>query len=275
MQPDANMLHTSRVVYELDGMAQTRVRKDLIYKTDGDESLCADLYLPPDEADGRPLPAIVFISGDAPPAMMKDLKESGQYVSWGQLAAAAGFAAVTFDHRSTERFTKLREAERDVRDLLDHVAENAGTLGIDPHRVGIWICSGGPPFGLKAVFAAERTRIRAIAVYYGLLNLEHLLEDVDPPEMGSLLREYSPVLYLMRDPRPWPPMLVARAGQDHAHLNASVDLFVSQALARNAEIELHNHAQGRHAFDILDADDRSREIVQRTLDFFAVHVMER
>jgi acetyl esterase/lipase len=272
MQPDVDKLRTSRVVYELDGMAQARVRKDLVYKMTGDEPLCADVYLPPDEANGRPLPAIVFISGDAPPAMMKGLKESGQYVSWGQLAAVAGFAGITFDHRSTERFTKLREAEGDVRDLLEHVTENAGTLGIDPHRVGVWICSGGPPFGLKAVFAAEQPHIRAIAVYYGLLNLAHLLEDTDPPELASLLREYSPALYLMRDPRPWPPMLVARAGQDHTHLNASVDLFVSQALARNAEIEMHNHAQGRHAFDILDADGRSREIIQRTLDFFAEHV---
>jgi acetyl esterase/lipase len=273
MQPDIDVLRASRVVYELDGMTQARVRKDLVYKGTGDEALKADVYLPPDDTNGMPLPAIVFISGDAPPEFMRGLKESGQYVSWGQLAAASGFAGITFDHRSTERFTKLQEVEGEVHDLLNYVAEHSGDLGVDPQRMGTWVCSGGPPFGLKAVFTCERLRVRAIAVYYGFLNLEHLLDETDPSEVAALLREYSPVHYLMRDPRPWPPMLLARAGQDHPRMNESIDLFVTAALARNAEFELLNHAQGRHGFDILDADDRSREIIQRTLDFFAAHVM--
>jgi len=42
-----------------------------------------------------------FVSGDAPWEILKDLKDWGVYVSYGQLAAATGFVGVTFNHRLT------------------------------------------------------------------------------------------------------------------------------------------------------------------------------
>ena len=40
-----------------------------------------------------------------------------------------------------------------------------------------------------------------------------------------------------------------------------------KSLERNVSLELLNHESGRHGFDILDDDDRSREILSRTLAF--------
>jgi hypothetical protein len=67
-------------------------------------------------------------------------------------------------------------------------------------------------------------------------------------------------------------MLVARAGQDHPFLNDALDRFVREALVQNAPLDLLNHREGRHAFDILDDDARSREIISRTLEFLQAHL---
>jgi DNA-binding transcriptional MerR regulator len=68
------------------------------------------------------------------------------------------------------------------------------------------------------------------------------------------------------------PMFVARAGLDQPLINQSIDTFVQEALAGNAPLELINHPAGRHGFDILDDDERSREIIARAVAFAQVHV---
>lgn len=47
---------------------------------------------------------------------------------------------------------------------------------------------------------------------------------------------------------------------------------MQEALAGNAPLELMNHSAGRHGFDILDDDERSREIIARAVAFAQVHV---
>jgi len=41
---------------------------------------------------------------------------------------------------------------------------------------------------------------------------------------------------------------------------------------RGAEIQLLNHAQGRHGFDIIDNNERSREIIRATIEFLKAHL---
>ena len=55
-------------------------------------------------------------------------------------------------------------------------------------------------------------------------------------------------------------------------INQSIDAFVQEALAGNAPLEVMNHPTGRHGFDILDDNDRSREIIARAVAFAQVHV---
>jgi acetyl esterase/lipase len=269
---DVNELLTKRVIWEAPGMTQAQTRKDLQYATLGTEPLAADVYYPAGHHMGEALPAILFICGDAPPDLMRGIKNTGQYISWGQLAAASGCIGITADHRSTEGFQHLPEAEGDIRDLLAYVHEHAAELDIDLDRIGVWIASGGPPFGLRAVLAADSPRVRCIAAYYPLLNLEQLLGESDPPVVAEWLREYSPVRYLAEHWEALPPLLIARAGRDHPALNSAIDAFILLALANNAPIEVHNHPTGQHGFDILDDDARSREIVQRTLAFFQLYL---
>ena len=70
-------------------------------------------------------------------------------------------------------------------------------------------------------------------------------------------------------------MLIARAGQDDPRLNATVDAFRGGgAQAERCPFEVLNHPDGRHGFDILDDDARSREIIARTFAFLKANLGE-
>ena len=64
-----------------------------------------------------------------------------------------------------------------------------------------------------------------------------------------------------------PPIFIARAGLDGPGINEPLDRFLAEAMAKNLSIEMMNHPDGHHSFDLLDADARSREIIQRALEF--------
>jgi hypothetical protein len=59
---------------------------------------------------------------------------------------------------------------------------------------------------------------------------------------------------------------------DAPPLNQGIDRFVSEALAANLDIEVMNHSHGRHSFDVLDDDDRSREIIASAVEFLKSHL---
>ena len=64
-----------------------------------------------------------------------------------------------------------------------------------------------------------------------------------------------------------PATFVARAALDRPNLNETLDHFTDAALKAGLDLELHNYAEGRHAFDVLDAGPRSKEIIARSIEF--------
>lgn len=229
------------VVYKLPGMEKTEVRRDVVYKTEGDQQFKLDLYLPPDTPAGARLPVVVFINGvgDPPAASgVPKVKEWGQYTSWPRLVAASGMAAVTYESRG-------QEADVDADDLLDYVRKNAAALKVDENKVSIWACSANVRTGLSATMQPSRTYIRSAVFYYGFMGLPAVRADV--------------------------PIFVARAGYDNLQLNNTLDAYVRRALEAEAQVTLVNYADGQHAFDVRDDTERSREIVRQTLDFLKFH----
>ena len=253
-----------RAVLRLPGMENVTARRDLVYKTIGEESLAFDLYSPTAAA---PRPLVVLIHGGPVPKGMGP-KKMGTFLSIGELVAVSGLAAVAFNHRFHDA-SMLVEAAGDVRDLLRHVRENAAELGIDADRIALWAFSGGGPF-LSSTLKEAPSHVRALVAYYALLDLQVRPPGTEPGSPNDLTDEtrqaYSPVHHVANGGCV-PPLLIARAGLDHPWLNGSIDRFVAMALERNAPLDLMNHAAGRHGFDILDDDDRSREILRRTLEF--------
>lgn len=279
--PDLRDVAGRRVVYALPGMDRVVVRKDLVYRETNEGPLKLDVYRPSDAvsrapgrpAAGEPLPAVIFVHGDGPPDLLRHAKDWGQYVSWGELAAVSGLAAVTFNHRSTERLTRITEVATDVDACLEYVREHAADLGIDPERLALWVCSAGGPLGMRAALTGA-VRFRCAVAYYAVLDLTGARGSISTDVADAVLEEFSPLVHLRREGLSVPPLLIARAGQDREPLNATIDAFVAQALARNLPIEVWNHPDGRHGFDILDDLPRSRQIIRRTLDFLREHLLD-
>jgi acetyl esterase/lipase len=263
----------AQVVYALPEMDRVEVSRDLTYKQAAGTELRMDVYHPPHRRPDELRPAVVFVHGDGPPDALAGAKGWGQYVSWGQLAAASGLVAVTFDHRSTERLTRLADAAADVDDLFAHVREQGGALGIDRDALCLWTCSAGAPMALRSVLSAPQPWLRCVVALYALLDLQHLdqCQDLAPGITGENLREYSPIHYLSLGAGSIPPVFVARAGRDQPRFNDAIDRFVAEAVGRNLPLDLANHPAGRHAFDVRDDNARSRYIIRSTLAFMVAH----
>lgn len=247
-EPDPRQL---TVVFRVAGMDQVQRERDLVYQSS--PALRMDIYRPVASGADR-LPAVIFVHGDGPADWLKDIKDWGQYVSWGELAAASGMVGITFNHRSTEGFTRIAEATSDIENLMDTVFKRASELGIDGDRVALWAASAGGYLGANAALTGGS--IRCLVLYYALM------EPVAVPSED--LARFSATAALTKE---GPAILIARAGLDSPKLNERLDAFAAAAVKAGLDVELHNHAQGRHAFDVLDRGPRSSEIIARSIEF--------
>jgi acetyl esterase/lipase len=283
-QPD---FRTLPLVYSRLGMIQATHLSDMTYKTleDGRE-LKMDVYYP-EPYDGQSLlPAVIFVHGDADPEILRNAKDWACYIGWGELVASTGLVAVTFNHRSTELLQKVYESAADVDDLIAYVREHSHDLGIDADRLGIWTCSAGSYRGLRAALRGSPSYIRCAASYYGVVDLKVFYtgagdtqdsaseqEPSWPRPSEETFKEFATTTYL-RQNASVPPLLIVRAGLDSPQINAGIDELIRVAIERNLDVDFMNHATGHHAFDIVDNNDRSREIIRATLDFFMTHLTE-
>ena len=274
MARDLAELRPLRVVFTLPGMENARVTKDVVYKSVDSVDLTMDIYRPENTASAEPLPAVMLVSGTGPWDVLRDIKEWGTYVSYGQLIAATGLVAVNFTHRSPAAPLNLNAVAEGVDDAVAYVRSEAVSLGIEADRLAFWAFSGGPPFGFRTALRDTPEYIRCLVSYYGVLDYPHVRD-----EMGFSSEEdpdeFSPAQYLEQPDRSFPPMFVMKAGRDQPWLNEAIDRFVSAALSANATLDLMTHPEGRHSFDILDDDARSRQIVDRTLRFLVEHLTAR
>jgi acetyl esterase/lipase len=259
--PTFEELVRMRVVWSVPGMDAVVTRRNLPYKTGDGAPLQMDVYTPP--GPSRPRPAVILVHGG--PIPKTGAKEMGVFVSYGELIAATGLVAVTFDHRFLGA-SRLADAGTDVADLVSHVRANAGSLGVDPERLALWAFSGGGPF-LSAGLRERPSWLRALVAYYAALDLQQPAPGPDSGLAPETRAAFSPLAALGDDARGAAPILVARAGLDNPWLNEATDRFVAAAIARGATLDVLTHPAGRHGFDILDDDARSREIIRRTLDF--------
>jgi dipeptidyl aminopeptidase/acylaminoacyl peptidase len=275
---------TPSIVYRIPAMEQATVQKNITYKTVDRLDLQLDVYSPTPMQSGQRLPAVLFIHGDGTPEQLKDIKDSGQYVGWGQLVAASGLIAVTFNHRSSMTLLDIHGITSDIADLIAYVRLNSETLNIDADKLALWVCSTGAPYALKVALDEAPTYIRCSACYYGVTDLRVFYENqARPPSQ----RDSEPTLPLLSDEKfaefsasthlhnkagSIAPLLIARAGLDQRELNRYLDRFVIEAITLNAPLTVLNHTTGHHNFDILDDNERSREIIKATLEFFQTNL---
>jgi acetyl esterase/lipase len=191
-------LAPKRIVYSVPGMNRVKIQRNLTYKTVAGAELKMDVYTalhsPPSE--GRP--AVIFIHGGRiPPNLRTKPKDWGAYVSFGELVAASGFVAITFNHRFYS-WNSLSDSQSDVMDLISYVRNNAKRLGVDKDRIVLWAVSAGGIF------------------------LSQPLRDT-PPYIRCLIGLYAEIVFKMNVPR--------RLLQFRARLCASIHPFTIWTVA--------------------------------------------
>ena len=256
------------LVYRIAGMESVPVRRNVVYRAHRGRPLGLDVYAPRDGR--RPLPAVIFVIGYSDEGSMPRLgcpfKEMESYVNWAQLVAASGMVGITYTNV---------EPAADVHAVIAYVAAHAVELGVDARRIAVWACSGNVPVALSTLLVDAPVKVTCAAFCYGLMldvaGTTYVADAAkafgfDNPCAGRTIDDVATDV----------PLFVARAGRDAiAHLNDTIDAFVARSLARNLPVTLVNHADGPHAFDVVDDSEASREIIRDILRFFRFHLVGR
>ena len=269
--PPFEQLYKMPAVYSVPGMDNVEVRHDIVYKSvDGAKAkldLKLDVYIPAGAKSDQRFPAVILISGGG--ADPPDWRDAGVYVSYGRILAALGFAGVTFSKRYRRGPEGSLEGLEDFNDMVRYVRSHASELHIDPDRVAFWAFSGGGTL-LSPALSQMEPFARAAVCFYCVAGLDFpYFSDDDRAKMTTKL---SLLAQIEKANHSVPPIFVGRAGWDSVELNRNLDRFVAEALARDLSVEVMNHPQGRHGFDIIDPDARSREIIQRAVEFLKLRL---
>jgi hypothetical protein len=249
-----------RVVYRSDAVEGLAPRRET-YRSAGGEELALDLYEPASAAvAGRPAAVIV---GGYPGAGFRsrlgcEFREMAATVDWARLLAGSGIVGIAYANR---------EPAADLEALLGHLARNAEALGIDRARIGLFATSGNGPVALWALRVAASFAVRCAALFYAYsLDLGGATGVAEASRMFGLANPGAGLAF--GDLARRTPIFLARAGRDDCPgLNDALDRFTAAALAANAPLEVVNHPEGPHAFDLLDDTAVSRQIVRKALAF--------
>jgi acetyl esterase/lipase len=248
--------------------AGARVERDLVYRTDGDRVLKLDLYRPASSRGASPV--VFLVNGDAPEEIIAAAKDWGVFRSYGEHLAARGIVGVPFNHRSGNRLAPT-EVAADVQAAIGFVRRRGEDFGIDVNRVGVWVFSAGGPFGLAPLLQRRPEWLRCAAGFYTIWDLAPLRASL-PWATDETVQRWSCVGALDAENPDLPPLFLARAGRDHAALLEGTDTFVRKAQQLGVNLTVLDHPTGQHGFDTRDDDERSREIIRETLEFFVRHL---
>lgn len=257
----------ARVVLRVPGMESVILRPGVPYRP-GDDAPKLDIRYPSVAARRGRVPAVVFVSGFSDAASIAAVgvlqKDTPPVVSWAELTAASGIAAVTYSGP---------DPASDLEAVLDHVETHGAELGIDPDRVALWACSGNVPNALAVLLSPRGARLSCAVLCYGFM-----LDDDGSSDVANAAREWgfvNPCAGRSADDLPDDvPLFVARAGRDaFPGVNASIDRFALKALARNKPLTLTNVPDAPHAFDLLYNADSSRESIRCMLTFMRFNLL--
>jgi len=147
--------------------------------------------------------------------------------------AAAGMRAVMHARQ---------DPPRDLARLLE-------SLHAEVDRIALWAASGNAPTALSALLRDAPPYVTCAAMIYPFL-----LDAPGSTVVADTAKQFgfaNPTAgKSVSDLRTDVPMLVARAGADaFAGLNATLDRFAGDALARDLPLTLINHPAAPHGFD--------------------------
>jgi hypothetical protein len=191
-------------------------------------ALQMDVYRPRN-ATGKTLPALVFFNIATGPQ-----RSNPFYKAWAEIAASRDFVAILPDLRD-------QSFAQDFDALMAHLRSDAASLGIDRERIALYAGSGNVYRALPLVQDPKQTTIKAAVMYYGSAQVTAFRRDL--------------------------PLLFVRAGLDRPPLNRAITELVALASNQNAPVTLLNYPGGHHAFEIVDDEDATRDVIDGTFEF--------
>jgi hypothetical protein len=249
-----------QTVYRIPGMDDVPVRRDVVYKTTTDGALLMDIYYPPAAMPETRVPLVVIVLGFPDPE--SDIRTFGPVTSWARLIAMSGMAAAIYGSSAPAD---------DVDTALAYVRDNANSLGIDRHRIGVYAASANVSVALTLLMRDADFRCAALLQGYTF--------DVEgSTAFAEASRQYGFVNATAGrsiDELPASvPLFIWRAGLEQAPgVNAALDQFAARALARNLPLTFVNHATGPHGADMDDDTEATRRIIRQVLNFLRLHLV--
>ena len=262
-KPDATFeeIVSLPLVYAAPNIDRIVEQRDLKYKDD----LRLDVYRP---KDAKEHPVVLFVHGGVGPQDRP--KDWGVYRSWGRTIAASGLIAVIPNQRLGYPARHYEQGAADIRDAMEFVRARRSDFHAADRFCVIAFSGGGPM--LASFLRSAAADLRCLVGFYPILDTA----DTNNPEAevtDEQRRTYSAVATISSLDAPAIPLLIARAGHDQIPgVRDWIDRFTAVALQKNANLTLLNHPAGRHGFEFLDDDDRSREIVITAIEFMKRHL---
>ena len=191
-------------------------------------TLQMDVYRPANAA-GKTLPVLVFFN-----IASGAQRSNFFYKPWAEIAASRDLVAILPDLRDDS-------FEKDFDALIAHLTANASSLGIDRDRIALYAGSGNVSRALPLVQNPKQTVVKAAVMYYGSAQVSEFRRDL--------------------------PILMVRAGLNRPPVNRAIADLATLAANQNAPLTLLNYAGGHHAFEIVDDEDATRDVIDTTIEF--------
>lgn len=191
-------------------------------------ALQMDVYRPANAA-GTTLPVLVFFN-----IASGAQRSNFFYKAWAEIAASRDLVAILPDLRD-DTF------EKDFDALIAHLTSNSSSLGIDSDRIAVYAGSGNVSRALPLVQNPKQTAVKTAVMYYGSAQVSEFRRDL--------------------------PIFIVRAGLDRPPVNRAIADLATLAANQNAPLTLLNYAGGHHAFEIVDNEDTTRDVIDATIAF--------
>jgi len=251
------------VAYEVPGMNDVIVKKDIPYLKSSDSALKMDVYYPPDFDFKRKIPAVVFVFGYTNDGQLKTAKHQlrtwSPYTSWCRVVAASGMAAIVYE---------TINPEKDLESIIQYITSNADNLNIDTDKIGAYSCSANTPTEIAFALNDPDCIFKCAVVYYGIFlttDYKHM------SAIDTLSQNMGFVTPGLSEPASWNknvPLMIVHAGKDLVLLTESLTSFIGNAIVQNIPITLINHSDGIHAFDLYTDNEMTRQIIGNTIEFW-------
>jgi alpha-beta hydrolase superfamily lysophospholipase len=221
----------------------------------------ADLYLPEVRAGGTSAAVVLVHGGPVPAGRAPTPRNWPVYRGYGSLLAGRGVVAVVLDH-PLHGVDAYPRSDALVRDVVDRVREHPR---VDGNRIALWFFSGGGPL-CAGWLRDPPSWLRCVALSYPLLGGAALGPNFRPIDAVEAVGAAAAAGVGGATRANALPIVLTRVGLERPDLAAAVTDFVAAARTADANLTIVDVPAGRHAFDILDDTDASRQAVVQAAD---------